>query len=56
MQGEVFLHLVYGEVQRQALLMAFVDDFRLIACLFFLLTPVAFLMRRPQTVGSVSAH
>jgi len=56
MQSGTFLHLVYGEVQRQALLMSFVDDFRLIACLFFLLTPVAFLMRRPQVAGSVSAH
>jgi DHA2 family multidrug resistance protein len=54
-QGEAFLALVYGEVQRQALLMAFVDDFRLIASIFFLLSPVVFLMRRPQTVGSVSA-
>ena len=28
---DTFLQLIYGEVQRQALLMAFVDDFRLIA-------------------------
>jgi len=53
--GEEFLALVYGEVQRQALLMSFVDDFRLIAYLFFVLSPVVFLMRRPQTGGSVSA-
>lgn len=56
-QGEVFLALVYGEVQRQALLMSFVDDFRLIAFLFFLLTPLVFLMRRPHIFGeSAAAH
>jgi DHA2 family multidrug resistance protein len=54
-QGEAFLALVYGEVQRQALLMSFVDDFRLIAYLFFILSPVVFLMRRPQMAGNVSA-
>jgi hypothetical protein len=47
--------LLYGEVQRQSLLMAFVDDFRLIAWIFFLLAPVVFLMRRPQTLGGGAA-
>ena len=57
MQGEVFLRLVYGEVQRQALLLSFVDDFRLIAYLFFILIPGVFLMRRPQLPGgSIAAH
>lgn len=53
-QGEAFLVLLYGEIQRQARLMSFVDDFRLIAWIFFLLIPVVFLMRRPQTVVHVS--
>jgi MFS transporter, DHA2 family, multidrug resistance protein len=54
---DTFLQLLYGEVQRQAMLMAFVDDFRLIAWIFFLLTPVVFLMRRPQTLGrGAAAH
>ena len=57
LQGTMFLQLIYGEVQRQALLMAFVDNFRLIAIIFFLLTPVVFLMRRPQILGgSAAAH
>jgi MFS transporter, DHA2 family, multidrug resistance protein len=57
LQADTFLHLIYGEVQRQALLMAFVDDFRLIAWIFFLLTPVVFLMRRPQILGgNAAAH
>ncbi|MSQ48594.1 MAG: DHA2 family efflux MFS transporter permease subunit [Deltaproteobacteria bacterium] len=55
--ADTFLQLLYGEVQRQALLMSFVDDFRLIAIIFFLLTPVVFLMRRPpQLGGSAAAH
>jgi DHA2 family multidrug resistance protein len=57
LQAETFLQLIYGEVQRQAMLMAFVDDFRLIAWIFFLLIPVVFLMRRPQILGgSAAAH
>ena len=40
-----------------AKLMAFVDDFRLIAWIFFLLIPVVFLIRRPQVLGgSATAH
>jgi DHA2 family multidrug resistance protein len=57
LQTETFLQLIYGEVQRQALLMAFVDNFRLIASIFFLLAPVVFLMRRPRILGgSAAAH
>jgi DHA2 family multidrug resistance protein len=57
MSGESFLALIYGEIQRQALLMAFTDDFRLIAYIFFMLSPVVFLMRRPQApVGGAAAH
>ena len=57
LQADTFLHMLYGEVQRQAMLMAFVDDFRLIAFLFFLVMPLVFLMRRPQVVGaSAAAH
>jgi DHA2 family multidrug resistance protein len=55
LQANTFLQLLYGEVQRQSLLMAFVDDFRLIAWIFFLLAPVVFLMRRPQMLGGGAA-
>lgn len=55
--AETFLQLIYGEIQRQALMMAFLDDFRLIAIIFFLLTPLVFLMRRPlQLGGNAAAH
>ena len=41
------LGMVYMELQRQAAVMAFVDDFRIIAYLFFILTPVALFMHKP---------
>jgi len=56
MQGESFLALVYREVQHQALLMSFVDDFRLIAYILFFLSLAVFCLHRPQTPGSISAH
>ena len=46
------LGMVYQEVQRQASVMAFVDDFRLIAYIFLFLTPLAFVMRRQKTLGA----
>jgi MFS transporter, DHA2 family, multidrug resistance protein len=51
-----FLALIYREVQQQALLMSFVDDFRLLAYLFLVMSPIVFLMRRPQSGGPISAH
>jgi MFS transporter, DHA2 family, multidrug resistance protein len=51
------LGMVYQEVQRQASVLAFVDDFRLIAYIFFFLTPLAFVMRRQKSIGPApSAH
>jgi hypothetical protein len=35
--------------------MAFVDDFRLIAYIFFALTPLAFVMRRPASLTAPAA-
>lgn len=56
LQTGPLLALMYRGVQRQALLLSFIDDFRLIAYLFFALGPFVFLMRRPTVVSSVSAH
>ena len=53
--ADTFLQLLCGQVQRQALLLAFVDDFRLIALIFLLLTPVVFLRHRPQMLGGSAA-
>jgi MFS transporter, DHA2 family, multidrug resistance protein len=51
-----FLAHIYREVQQQALLMSFVDDFRLLAYIFIVLSPVVFLMRRPQGAGGIATH
>jgi DHA2 family multidrug resistance protein len=49
---EPLLGMLYVEMQRQASVMAFVDDFRLIAYIFFALTPLAFVMRRPASLAA----
>jgi DHA2 family multidrug resistance protein len=49
------LDMLYVEMQRQATVMAFVDDFRLIAYIFFALTPLAFVMRRPASLTAAAA-
>jgi MFS transporter, DHA2 family, multidrug resistance protein len=56
LQGEAFLGLLYGEVQRQALALAMIDNFRLMAYILFGLIPVIFLMRRAKTVDGVMVH
>ncbi len=51
------LTMLYAEVERQATVMAFVDDFRLIAYIFFVMAPLSLLMRKPAlTIGGAVAH
>jgi MFS transporter, DHA2 family, multidrug resistance protein len=51
------LGMVYLELQRQASVMAFVDDFRIIAYIFFVLAPVSLFMRKPQaSAAAPTAH
>ncbi|HZO81207.1 MAG TPA: DHA2 family efflux MFS transporter permease subunit [Candidatus Binataceae bacterium] len=47
--------MMYGEVQRQALVLSFLDDFRLIAMIFFALVPMVYLMRRPGAAAPATA-
>jgi DHA2 family multidrug resistance protein len=49
------LGMLYQEMERQAAVMAFLDDFRLIAYIFFVLTPLSFLMRKPAAFAAASA-
>jgi MFS transporter, DHA2 family, multidrug resistance protein len=49
------LGMMYIELQRQAAVMAFIDDFRIIAYIFFVLTPVALFMRKPAARSSALA-
>ena len=48
--------MLYQQIQQQASIMAFLDDFRLIAYIFFALTPVAFIMKRSKSTAAISAH
>jgi len=50
--------LVYGLVQRQASMMAFVDDFWLLGAVFLCLIPLMFLMKktRPHKSTDVATH
>ena len=43
--------LVYHAVQTHATMLAYLDDFRLLAVVFFLLTPSVLLLRTPKEVG-----
>ena len=53
--GSPALQMMYMELQRQASVMAFVDDFRIIAYIFFILTPVALFMHKPAARSSAPA-
>jgi MFS transporter, DHA2 family, multidrug resistance protein len=47
---------VFGTVQRQATMVAFVDLFRLLGIIFLLLLPLVLLMRRPRGREAAAAH
>jgi DHA2 family multidrug resistance protein len=47
---------VFGAVQRQAAMVAFVDVFRLLGIIFLLLLPLVLLMRRPRGRAAAGAH
>jgi DHA2 family multidrug resistance protein len=47
---------VFGAVQRQAVMVAFVDLFRLLGIIFILLLPLVLLMRRPRGREAAAAH
>jgi DHA2 family multidrug resistance protein len=47
---------VFGTVQRQATMVAFVDLFRLLGVIFLLLLPLVLLMRRPSGRTAAAAH
>ncbi len=45
--GQLAMGTLYGMVQQQASMLAFVDAFRLLALMFFLLLPACLFLRRP---------
>jgi DHA2 family multidrug resistance protein len=50
-----FMGMVYSEVQRQASVLSFLDDFRMLSWIFFLIAPVVFLIRRPRAPAAAAA-
>ncbi|MGH7843483.1 MAG: DHA2 family efflux MFS transporter permease subunit, partial [Candidatus Binataceae bacterium] len=50
-----FLGMIYLEVQQQALVLAYLDDFRILSYLFFALAPLVFFMRRPRGKSAAAA-
>lgn len=49
--------MVYGIIQRQAAMLSFLDDFKLLGVVFFAIIPVFFLLKRPKmSGGSVPVH
>ena len=46
---------LYGIVQQQSVMLAFLDTFKLLAVVFLALVPIVFLMRRPPAHGAAPA-
>jgi len=55
-QPVAVLAQMYRGVQHQALLLAFLDNFRIVAYLFFALGPFVFLMKRPKAIAPAAGH
>jgi MFS transporter, DHA2 family, multidrug resistance protein len=49
--------MIYNTVQRQAVMLAFIDNFKMLGVVFFSIIPVLLLMRKPRApAGTISAH
>jgi DHA2 family multidrug resistance protein len=50
--------MIYGTVQRQAIMLAFIDNFKLLGVVFFAVIPVLLLLKRPRgkPAGDVPVH
>ena len=49
--------MIYNTVQRQAAMLAFVDNFKMLGVVFLSVIPVLLLLKKPKTqVGSVPVH
>jgi len=49
--------IIYGTVQKQAAMLAFIDNFKLLGVIFFAVIPVLLLMRKPRVpAGGVPVH
>jgi DHA2 family multidrug resistance protein len=49
--------MIYGTVQRQAAMLAFIDNFKMLGVVFFVVLPVLLLLKKPsRQSGSVPVH
>jgi DHA2 family multidrug resistance protein len=49
--------MIYGTIQRQAAMLAFLDNFKMLGVTFLLVIPVLALMKKPRVrAGSVPVH
>jgi len=49
--------MIYGMIQRQAAMLAFLDNFKMLGVIFFAIIPIFFLMKRPRmSGGAVPVH
>jgi DHA2 family multidrug resistance protein len=49
--------MIYGVLERQAVMLAFLDNFKMLGVVFFAIIPIFFLLKRPKmSGGSVPVH
>jgi len=48
--------LIEGTVQRQATMLAYIDDFRLLGIAILLMVPLVFLMKKGRPGGGIAVH
>ena len=49
--------MIYGTIQRQAVMLSFIDNFKMLGVVFFAVIPVLVLMRKPKApAGGVPVH
>jgi DHA2 family multidrug resistance protein len=49
--------MIYNTIQRQATMMAFIDNFKMLGVVFFAVIPILLMMRKPRVpAGGVPAH
>ncbi len=49
--------MIYGTIQRQAVMLAFIDNFKMLGVVFFAVIPILALMKKPRAPGgAVPVH
>jgi DHA2 family multidrug resistance protein len=49
--------MIYNTVQRQAAMMAFIDNFKMLGVVFFAVIPILLMMKKPRArAGAVPVH